>query len=367
MNALFVVLTDRSGGAERIASIGANWLAERGWHVDWVVMTGQSRGGFASVVLDKRVSVTYQAPKSLLGGAVALAYRLAGSRYDLAFTSHTFSNALLSLLRRFRLMTIGRFVSRESTTPFDRFRGLKCEAYRLMYRLYGAQDLIIVQTRYMAEQLRSHLTPEVANTIQTIPNPIDAASILSSSKHLPELAPPFGWSGGVNVLFCGKLEPVKRPDIALCAFAALPAGLQPHPRLIVVGSGSLELQLRKQVADLGLDSRVWFAGEQSNPFSIMSRCQVGLLTSPREGFPNVVLEMMAAGIERIVMTPCCGDLDSLVGVSVTRSIGVDDVSRELQSAIESGTDNRAVFRTNLADRTVSRFGHQLIGDNASAH
>ena len=46
----------------------------------------------------------------------------------------------------------------------------------------------------------------------------------------------------------------------------------------------------------------------------MAHCDLGLLTSDTEGFPNVVLEMLAAGVPGVVTTNCAGDMKDIPGV-----------------------------------------------------
>lgn len=61
---------------------------------------------------------------------------------------------------------------------------------------------------------------------------------------------------GDYALAVGRLEPVKRPELAVRAIAAAPAGL----RLVVVGEGSMRETLERLAADLGASERVVFAG-----------------------------------------------------------------------------------------------------------
>jgi glycosyltransferase involved in cell wall biosynthesis len=90
-----------------------------------------------------------------------------------------------------------------------------------------------------------------------------------------------------TVLFAGRLSPEKRIDVVAAATEGLPR--------IVAGDGPLR--------DL-LPDALGFV-PQSELFGLMERAAVLVLTSEREGLPNVVLEAMARG-KTVVSTPVGG-------------------------------------------------------------
>ena len=96
----------------------------------------------------------------------------------------------------------------------------------------------------------------------------------------PEEEPP-------TVLFAGRLSPEKRIDVVAAATDGLPR--------IVAGDGPLRELLPDALGFV----------PQDELFGLYDRAAVVLLTSEREGLPNVVLEAMARG-KTVVSTPVGG-------------------------------------------------------------
>jgi glycosyltransferase involved in cell wall biosynthesis len=66
--------------------------------------------------------------------------------------------------------------------------------------------------------------------------------------------------------------------------------------LVIIGDGPCRAEIEKQVCQLGLGGHVHFLGSREDVPSVLAACDVGALTSRTEGFPNAILEYMAAGL-----------------------------------------------------------------------
>ncbi len=102
--------------------------------------------------------------------------------------------------------------------------------------------------------------------------------------------------GRLVILAVGRLSAEKGHADLLRAVAALSRVKTPDWRLLVAGDGPEMASLKAQAAELGIGSKVVFAGHQTDLRHYYAGADVLALPSHTEGSPNVVLEAMAAGV-----------------------------------------------------------------------
>lgn len=107
------------------------------------------------------------------------------------------------------------------------------------------------------------------------------------------------------VLFVGGLSPRKRPDLLMEALHRLPSAW----KLLIVGRGPMEEELRRLAKRLGMTKRVRFAGYVPYPIlpAVYRAADVVALPSEYEGCPKVVLEALACGVPVVTTSGFRGD------------------------------------------------------------
>ena len=97
----------------------------------------------------------------------------------------------------------------------------------------------------------------------------------------------------INFVNMGRLSPEKDQRKLITAFDEI---TKKHPdksmKLFIIGSGPLERELKKVVADLDLEDKVIFSGHLSNPFPLINKCDCLVFSSNYEGQGLVVLESL---------------------------------------------------------------------------
>ncbi|ANS26720.1 glycosyltransferase [Rhodococcus opacus] len=106
-----------------------------------------------------------------------------------------------------------------------------------------------------------------------------------------------------------RLSAQKAHQVLFYAFAEM-ARSCPSARLVVIGGGEREAELRSLAIRLGIAGRTWFTGVRRDVRQLLPGLDVSCLSSVHEGLPVTVIESMAVGLP--VVSTDCGSLRDLV-------------------------------------------------------
>lgn len=172
-------------------------------------------------------------------------------------------------------------------------------------------------------------------------------------RDIPDVAP--ADDGPVRLLFVGRLEDGKGLFDLLDAVERLE-----EVRLDIAGDGPLYNDLQTAVSDRDLN--VTLLGYRDDIPQLMSRADVFVLPSYREGTPRVITEAMAAGLP-VVATDIAGIPDQVTdgktGVLVTPG-DVDELTRVLRELI-SDPHRRGRYGA-LAQEHVNEFAVETAAE-----
>jgi len=160
---------------------------------------------------------------------------------------------------------------------------------------FRAASRVLANSAAVARSLErdDHLAP---NRTVVIPNFVDESAFTPPSRetarHWREMLDLN--DAGPIVGTIASLLPIKDHATLFRAVARLTAAW-PTMRLVVVGDGPLREELETLAQTLGIAAHVRFAGHQPNVPSFHFLFDVSALTSVSEGFPNSLVEAMAAG------------------------------------------------------------------------
>ena len=173
------------------------------------------------------------------------------------------------------------------------------------------------------------------------------------------------------VVWVGRLEVPKDPELAVRAFAALAESEPDEPwTLEIIGSGTLRPEVEALIATLPPDvaGRITLRGRlaAADVAEARSRSGVFLMTSHAgyEGFPRVLVEAMAAGLPSVVTEG--SDTGGLVAQGVSGYVCGRDPA-ELADAIRSArTLDRAKVIDAVAALSAPRVVHEAFFPDAPA-
>jgi N-acetylgalactosamine-N,N'-diacetylbacillosaminyl-diphospho-undecaprenol 4-alpha-N-acetylgalactosaminyltransferase len=160
---------------------------------------------------------------------------------------------------------------------------------------YKRADLVLANSYAMQTDLIENF--KIKTPVKVIYNPIDLGFIRDHVCEEPHFVFEKDTFYFINV---GGFRKEKNHMLLLQAFFIiknLPC------KLLIVGAGIMEEELKQKVTDFGISSKVVFCGWDNNPFKYVSRSNCFVLSSDVEGFPNVLIEALACG-KPVISTDC---------------------------------------------------------------
>jgi Glycosyltransferase len=137
----------------------------------------------------------------------------------------------------------------------------------------------------------------VAVTHNGIPHDFLELSVPVDGRTNPPLIHP---NGEPTLLCIQRMSEEKRPTLPIHVLTRVREKL-PKARLLYVGAGPLWDEVQACVTHLHQESAVTLLGTRSDIPLIVRSAQLFLLTSRREGFPNVLMEAMLAGLPSVAV------------------------------------------------------------------
>ncbi|MFD1607118.1 glycosyltransferase [Oceanobacillus luteolus] len=137
------------------------------------------------------------------------------------------------------------------------------------------------------------------NKIVQIYNPVEVDKIIELSGE--EITDLHKNDGEKLIVTVGRMAEAKDHRTLIRAFSILSKKIK--AKLIIVGRGEHEKELKVLSNELGLGNSVQFIGFKKNPYKYMKAADVFVLSSRWEGFGHVIVEAMSTGTP-VISTDC---------------------------------------------------------------
>ncbi len=253
--------------------------------------------------------------KNPLGRTLDLTRFLGAFNPHIALCTRTYNNLYLGVAGRLAgIKTVGTL---RNSVPYER------AAFPRLFRLICTLPNAVAVNSYLAEEQLRALGWLADQRVQVLLNVIDLDEFDAQAAPVPQLEVP---PGTRNVFFVGRLVQQKRLDWLLMAFAQA-LEQEPALRLFLVGDGDKRELVEQIAADLDIQDKVVLLGKRSDvPALLKHHATMLALVSEEEGFPNVVMEAMAAG--KPIVATRAGDSGRIVDDGETGFlVDIGDVNR----------------------------------------
>ncbi|WP_312794973.1 glycosyltransferase [Tianweitania sp.] len=351
----------RGGGAERVFVLMANELASRGHDV--TLLTWNAAGPNAALLSSAVTLVDFALPVQGEGFSIVKtlktvrrsAQALRKLQPDAVFSAPEFMNlvaALALLMARSRARFFPTFHA--ATSLVTGRLGARL-AVKLSALVSARATKAIVVSTGIGRELKARGFPPTKITV--IHNPVPAGTG-SQAEVYPWQNDLAAMGDGAVIVTAGRLVEVKDHRTLLRAFALLRE--QRPARLAIFGEGPLEGALRLTARELGIDSQVLFAGYVNNPAACYAVADLFALSSISEGFGNVLVEAMNAGVPIVSTNAPYGPAEILQDGRCGTLIPVGDaaaMARAMGEMLNRPTPVD-ILKNRAADFDVKRIGDQ---------
>lgn len=288
----FLLPSMAGGGAERVALSVMNYLVEQGYEVDLLLLhhEGQLFGQ-----LHPSIRIVAMGPGRVRQALMPLASYL-GQRRPVALQASMWPLTTIAVAARMVARSDCRIVVSDHAILSEQYPGsrlLRASA-RFFYRHADAR---IAVSQGAARDI-ALLTGLVPDDFTVINNPVDFPAE-SSVKCLPYDP----WKGATNrLLNVGMLKYEKQQVMLVDAFAHL---VERHPdsALVIVGEGELRDAITQRAVQRGVADKVVLVGYVADPWPYYQHASLFVLASQQEGYGNVLIEALYAGLP-VVSTDC---------------------------------------------------------------
>jgi glycosyltransferase involved in cell wall biosynthesis len=297
------ILNLNFGGAEKNAVVLANEFARLGKKVDLVVLDDS---GVLVKNVSKEVDLVNLRTRQILYSMIAIAKYLLNAKPKSILVFMFPYTLLVALICKIFSPKTKVVVTERTALDYVFFHGkykkIKIYLSQIMMRvIYPITSSVVLVSEYALHVLQNflNLTTEKIN-FKVIYN---SCVFLENNTETVSLVGYEDWSNGnfKKILAVGRLDKYKDFVPLIESFYLL--SQVKNVKLMLVGEGKERKTLEDLVDKLELREKVFFAGFQNNVSNFYQVADLLVLSSIKEGMPNVLLEALQFGLT-IVSTDC---------------------------------------------------------------
>ncbi len=279
MKVFLIIPTLGKGGAERVVSNLSKGFTELGHDVYVIIFSGpvayETHGSLINYGINYSSPNKFKILFSLLRCVYRLKKDIKQIKPDCVFSFMEFANFCTILSRKSSCVSIR--VSLSHITPLSK---------KISKFLYPKAKKVIAVSSALASDLEEeyHL-----KNVSFVYNPLNFEQLNNLKNESLDIYEKF-------ILAVGRLEDQKNFYLLINVYAKLlKERSRVMPKLLILGDGILKESFQEHITAMNMENHILLMGNTPNPYKYMKACQLFVLSSLYEGFPNALVEAMACG------------------------------------------------------------------------
>ena len=340
----------KGGGAQRAAVLLLEGLITRRYQVSLITIYGEEADFYQLPLKTPRIALKVAGVSPTIVDAIRNNIRR--FRHLRQAIAATQPDVVISFLDKVNVLTLiacrGQkypILVSEQNDPTQNKIGRMWDRLRRIVYPWATQ---VISCSQGVDQNWHWLPPEKRTVIY---NPLAVTSQTAADIELPAPLNP----KSKTIVAMGRLAPQKGFDLLLNAFASI-APQHPDWQLLILGEGELRADLEAQKNRLELQNRVAMPGIITNPFPLLKKCDLFVLSSRYEGFGNVMIEAMACGLP-VVPTDCPSGPNEIITDGVNGILVPNQDTQALATAMSESikSDRQRTQLATAAQQSLARF------------
>lgn len=301
---LFFLFSLNGGGAERTTVNIINNLNKDKYNI--ILVLGTNKNNDYGELIDDKVKIHILKSAKLRYCLFKLNKVIREEKPDLLFSTINSNNIILLLAKLLFFKSIPVVVRETSNrTKSGKVNFVNRLLTSYLYNKFSSK--IIALSNGVRDDLINNFYID-KNKVKVIYNPVEIDKIKKMSK---EKVYDFEKRSNEKVVIAvGRLVDAKDYETLFRAFKLVLEKV--NSRLIVLGKGPLESDLKHFSKTLGIEKFINFMGFKSNPYKYMEKADVFVLSSKWEGFGHVIVEAMATETP-VISTNCQSGPSEIIG------------------------------------------------------
>ncbi len=286
---MFVISNLYGGGAERVVSVWANKLSQKGYRVS-ILLYSRVENEYP---IDDNIDIYTIAASAEECDSMSIIKRVAVFRKIIKKVAPDVLINFLPVVQVYvNVATVGLRIPRIETIRINPWRveTIKGKTETLLWkRCFANSKAVILQS----EDQKAFFSNKVQKKSVVIPNPINEIYIENPKNE---------YASTHRLIAAGRLSYQKNYNMMIDAVEIV-AGQFPDVRLEIFGDGELKDVIAQVIAEKGLSEKIALMGRSSELYKEYNKSDIYLMSSDYEGMPNALAEAMAVGLP-CISTDC---------------------------------------------------------------